>query len=571
MKRPIKTSIVAAAVLAGMLPILPASAELKENINRVGGVGGSSGGHIAFEGNRLYMGTYGTGMRWFDISDPKNPKLLGTYEPGTTISPRADAVPDAAVFDGRHIAILNGTGRSNFSPIASLNTQKTEFLDVTDPAKPVLLHTFTAPSSPNDAEAHNGDIFDAERLWLPSGGGSGGTMRDTGLRIYDLQPLLDNPADPSGVDNPANNPKRIFPSDSCWTDAAVLCDPVTLWRDSPYRGDKPVGPEPFTHTHDITIYPDHPVAQADGSTQLRDIILLAEGGNYQSPGLGSVFVIDITDPSNPVVLYRWLHQTGTGHHPIRYHHEAIFIEGKPNLMIVADEDLHNGCGTAGGLTAVQLTPDLLSGTETSEWFIPAGTPAAVCSSHVFSTAGNLLFMGAYNAGTQVVDYSDPAKPKRAGFYIGDGSTAWGAYYNPDNGFIYQGDVSRGLDVLQFLAPIPGLPTGGGGTVSPPIRTCPGRASSPLAQLVGTEQKDVLRGGSGNEIICGLGKKDTIKGGGGRDIIIAGGGNDRVNGGAGNDKIVGGGGNDRLRGGSGRDRCIGSKGRDRGSKCEKGKL
>jgi hypothetical protein len=501
-------------------------------------------------------------MRWFDISDPKAPKLLGTYEPGTAISPRADAVPDAAVFDGRHIAILNGTGRSNFSPIASLNTQKTEFLDVTDPAKPVLLHTFTAPSSPNDAEAHNGDIHDAKRLWLPSGGGSGGTIKDSGLRIYDLQPLLDNPADPAGVDNPANNPKRLFPPDSCWTDNAVLCDPVTLWRDSPFRGDKPVGAA-FTHTHDITLYPNHPVTQPDGSVQNRDIILLAEGGAYadNAGNSGSVFVIDITDPTNPVVRYRWLHETGATHHPIRYHHEAIFIEGKPNLMIVSDEDLHNGCGRAGGLVAVQLSPDLLSGVEQSEWFIPSGTPAAICSSHVFSTAGNLLFMGSYNAGTQVIDYTDPTKPKRVGFYIGEGSTAWGAYYY--NGYVYQGDMTRGLDVLQFLGPIPGLPGGGGAT-------CPGSGNSPLPQIVGTGGKDVLGGSSKAEIICGLGGNDRIKGRGGNDTITGGAGNDRISGGAGNDRVKGQGGNDRLSGGKGRDKCVGGKGTDKG-KCEKGKL
>jgi hypothetical protein len=269
------------------------------------------------------------------------------------------------------------------------------------------------------------------------------------------------------------------------------------------------------------------------------------------------------------VRYRWLHETGAGHHPIRYHHEAIFIEGKPNLMVISDEDLHNGCGIAGGLVAVQLSPDLLSGAEMSEWFIPTGTPAAVCSAHVFSTAGNLLFMGSYNAGTQVIDYSDPAKPTRVGFYIGDGSTAWGAYYNPDNGYIYQGDMSRGLDVLEFLGPIPGLPSGGGGIGG--LRSCPGQTRSPLPQIVGTEQNDVLRGGSGKEILCGLGGNDVIRGSGGRDLIIGGPGKDKLVGGKGNDRIRGNGGNDKLRGGPGRDKCVGGGGKDKGHSCEKGKL
>ena len=561
MRRSIKAALAVACLLVGMLPILPAQADvIRMNFTRVGGNNTSSGGHIVFEGNRLYMGTYGTGMRLFDISNPTSPALLGRYEPGGA---RADAVPDAAVFDGRHIAVLNGTNRvpNTPSPVPSQvnpTTQRSEFVDWTNPASPVLLHQFIGPA---DGEAHNGDIFDAERLWLPSAGAG-----DNGLRIYDLQPLLDNPPDPTGI-NPANDPIRLFPPDDCRTDPAILCDPVTLWKNSPYRGDKPVGPEPFTHIHDITIYPDYPVQQADGTTANRDIILAAEGGAYanNAGNTGSVFVIDITNPSNPVVLYRWLHPSGPGHHPIRYHHEAIFIEGKPNLMVVSDEDLHNGCGGAGGLVAVQLTPDLQSGTEVSEWYIPLGTPAPICSAHVFSNVGNVLFMGAYNAGALAIDYSDPAKPTRIGHWLKEGGNDWGAYYNPDNGLVYVGDWSNGLDVLQYTGPLPGVPQD-----SPLQRTCPGFSRSPLPQLVGTSKGDVLEGTNQNEVFCGGRGNDKIKGGGGRDIIMGGAGRDRINGGGRRDLIKGNGGNDAIRGGPGRDKCVGGRGIDKG-KCERGKL
>ncbi len=549
MKRSIKAILATASMIIGILPVLPAGADvIKENMNRIAGFNTTSGGHISFESGRAYLGMYGAGFRIFDVADPKAPKLLGAYQPG----PRADAVPDAAVWEGRHIVAFGGTSRVG-GPVQQVNTQKSEFLDVTNPATPVLLHTFFGAA---DGEAHNSDIYDAKRLWFPSGASG-----DNGLRIYDMQPLLDHPADPLNV-NPANDPIRLWPPDSCRTDAAVLCDPTTLWQNSPFRGDQPVG-KAFTHTHDVTLYPNHPVVQADGSTQQRDILLLAEGGAYADANgnTGSVFVIDVTNPTSPVVRYRFLHETGPDHHPIRYHHEAIFIEGKPNLMVISDEDLHNGCGGAGGLVAVQLSPELLSGVEQSEWFIPAGTPAGVCSAHVFSTRGNLLFMGAYNAGTQVIDYSDPANPKRAGYYIGDGTSAWGAYYY--EGYIYQGDMSRGLDVLEFLGPIPGLQGGTG-------RTCPGRSSSPQPQLVGSDNADVLVGTNKAEIICGMGGKDVIKGGGGRDVIIAGKGKDRLNGGKGNDLLKGQGGNDRLRGGPGRDKCVGGPGRDKG-RCEKGKV
>lgn len=389
---------------------------LAEGVARVGGDNTSTGGHVTVEGDRLYVGAYGLGMRIFDISDPEKPGLIGQYLPGV----RADAVPDAAVFDGRHIATLNGTRRVSRT---DLRTDKTEFLDVTDAANPKLLWTFVGP---DDGEAHNGDIVDERRLWLPSGGSG-----VNGLRIYDVNPLLST--------TPAA-PTNLFRG-----------DPVELWRNSPYREGRAVGND-FTHTHDVSVYVDYPVRQPDGSLAPRDIVLLAEGGSYLNDGgdTGSVFVVDITDPHAPVVLNRWLHERGTGHHPIRYHHEAQFLDGDRTVMLVADEDLHNGCGNAGGATALRVSEDLTQVTELSEWFIPADTPAPVCSVHVFSSEGALVFFGSYNAGLQVVDYSEPTRPQQVGYYIAPATAAWGAF---DHGeYVYVGDTSRGLDVFELDDP-----------------------------------------------------------------------------------------------------------------------
>jgi hypothetical protein len=132
-----------------------------------------------------------------------------------------------------------------------------------------------------------------------------------------------------------------------------------------------------------------------------------------------------------------------------------FLASDPRLMLVTDEDLHNGCGSAGGITAVRLSPDLTQATELSEWFIPFGTPAPVCSVHVFSSDGPIVFLGSYNAGLQVVDYSDPANPRQVGHFIAEGATSWGALYR--DGYVYVGDMSRGLDVFRYTGPRPGLP------------------------------------------------------------------------------------------------------------------
>jgi hypothetical protein len=419
---------VAALLALGLAPTAQATpAVVAENVRHVANVPGTTGGHSVAEGDRLYVGAYGLGMRIFDIADRTNPVEIGRYMPGPKSASdpglRADAVPDAAVFDGRHIAVLNGTGRT-------AGTRQSEFLDVTDPAKPVLLHRFTGLP---DGEAHNGDIVDARRLWLPSGGSG-----DNQLRIYDLNPLL--------AETPAA-PAKVFSADL-----------RKLWDASPNRRGREVGPPSGTGVHDIEVYVDHPVevtrdVDGDGTaervTEPRDIALVAEGGSYLGNGnTGSIYVVDISAPAAPVVLNRWLHPTGPEHHPIRYFHEVQFLDGDRSVMVVTDEDLHNGC-EAGGVTSVRVSADLTEATELAEYFNGTGTPAANCSAHVISTNGPYVFVGSYNAGLQVIDMTDPAAPKRGGQYIAPGANSWGALYY--DGYVYVGDFGyRGLDVFEFL-------------------------------------------------------------------------------------------------------------------------
>ncbi len=418
-----------------------------DNVEYVGGHNGFTGGHIFVEHDILYVGSYGIGFRMYDISDPANPVCIAEIH--STGIASADSVPDAATFgtgeDARTIVALGGTGRIEGAPVPEANTDRTDFYDVTDPENPILLATL-GPDQIH-GEAHNADIFDEERLWLPSGGAG-----NRGLRIYDMNPLL------VGETPDERKPVELFPTADAPED---LDDPLELWAASPYYDEEtePIGTDRFSHTHDISIYPDYPVAGL-GS---RDIILLAEGGSYlqdepnAAGDTGSVFVIDITDPAAPVVLYRWVHpfehDEGEEHHGIRYHHEAQFLDGDPHVMLITDEDLHStpDCSRpAAGITAVRLSDDLQSSEELSEWYIPVVPDAAVCSAHVFDSYGDYVFMGSYNAGLQVIDYSDPAAPEQAGFYVAEGATSWGAYYH--EGYAYVGDVSRGLDVFRFHMP-----------------------------------------------------------------------------------------------------------------------
>ena len=428
-------------------PSIAALPGINTNVGYLGGSNDFTGGHSVIEGDRLYVGAYGIGMRIFDLSqNPADPPEIGRI---TGDGARADVPPDAIDLGGRNFAVQNGTSRVGGTN--QTTTTRTEWYDTTDPANPVMLSTFLGSA---DGESHNGDISDKRRIWIPSGGSG-----HNGLRIYDITPTVSTAASDCTPGNDVSDdagrggnpnpcaPRKLYGSVPATAENPIgQGDPVKLWQNSPYRNGRAVGAA-FTHTHDVEIYTDYPV---EGLGE-RDILLLAEGGNYtnNSGDTGSAFVIDITDPTNPVVLYRWLHERGADHHPIRYHHEIQFIDGEPGVALVTDEDLHNGCGGAGGAVALQFAPDLQSATELSEWFVPLGTPAPVCSVHVFSSKNSYVFFGSYNAGLQVVDYSDPSNPQQVAEGIQPGTTAWGALYHDGN--VYVGDMSRGLDVYAFDA------------------------------------------------------------------------------------------------------------------------
>lgn len=134
-------------------------------------------------------------------------------------------------------------------------------------------------------------------------------------------------------------------------------------------------------------------------------------------------------------------------------------------------------------------------------------------------------------------------------YNGDGIAANAAQIKQPNsidvinGRLYIGDT--GNNRLRMVAP----------------PTCPGYATDPRNQIVGTENKDVLPGTPGPDIMCGLGANDTLRGLGDNDILIGGEGNDIIEGGNGVDTITGEGGDDSINGGPSADTLDGGAGYD----------
>ncbi|MFP5308958.1 MAG: LVIVD repeat-containing protein [Actinomycetes bacterium] len=414
-RRALLATAVAVALPAGLAAVQTDVAPIATNVRHVAHVPGEIGGHVNVEGDVLVAGGFGVGMAVYDISDRTTPKLVGEWAP---TGGRSDAVPDAITDGTKLVASLSGN-RSGW-------TNKTEFLDITDPKKIVKIGELTG----TDGNDHTGDFVDERMLWVPAGGPK--------LRLYDATPLFAaQPTVPSKIGE--------------W-------DLVTLWRDSPHRRNRPTV-QPFTHVHEITVHTDVFVDRDNSGTEeegeRRDLALVAEGGAYgftpNGGNIGSTFVVDITDPADPVVLNRFrleAQKDAASWHPIRYYHEARLLDADQRTMIISDEDLHSGC-QAGGLHTVRMSPDFTDSTIVSEWFNGTGTPAGICSVHNFTTEGTLAYVGSYNAGLQVVDFADPAKPVRVGQYIIPGADSWGAQIH--DGYVYVGDLGgRGLDVFEYI-------------------------------------------------------------------------------------------------------------------------
>ena len=81
----------------------------------------------------------------------------------------------------------------------------------------------------------------------------------------------------------------------------------------------------------------------------------------------------------------------------------------------------------------------------------------------------------------------------------------------------------------------------------------------FADVLGTEQNDVILGNNQNNLLNGRGGSDFISGNGGNDVLVGGGGRDNLIGGSGNDRLVGygftAGESDTLTGGFGADTFV----------------
>ncbi len=348
-----------------------------------------SGSGIALFGHYAYVGDWQSDDIWIvDIADPSKPTLAGTAD---GLSGDIDPI---AYPDGRLVITVSTRGNDIL------------VFDVTDPSDTELIATIATENG-----NHNHKVIPGTPILYntPSSG------QDGANEIYDLS----DPENPVLVQNWQNG---------------FGCHAVEFF---------------------VNADMEHYRAYCAGVEQTQ--------------------IWDITDPLNPTIVttvpFPTLGvQNGPGGvAPLTFSHLAM-ANHDASIMIVGDEA---GGGAAPGCDTYTPGGPLTSGPLGNLWFYDisdetdpvlvgsispgAEMAAGSCTAHFGDIVGdrNLIVMAFYTAGAVLIDFTDPSEPRIVDQFAprDEGQPACTLCGTWDvqeyNGYIFTGDISRGMDILTL--------------------------------------------------------------------------------------------------------------------------
>ncbi len=306
----------------------PAAPTLAGAISTPGGAAG-----LAAEGNRLYVADRGFGLQVLDISDPTNPVLIGNYD-------TAGFAFDVAV-SGDYAYVAN-------------NNQPVSVIDISDPAFPVLV---TSIPMSNFAQ---GVAVEGKMLFVADG--------YAGLAVIDI-------IDPSA------------PIELAHVDTPGFARNVVVSGNIAYVADLDAGLHVVDFTNRGT-----PVSVGSLATPEPTVGLCVDGDWLYLASTGRMYVVDISDPANPVQRHEWV---GTG---------------GASAVVVGGENAFLADGSVGGVQVIRVADATGSPVEVFAYSQGTCTPAI---------AGNYAYVGRYAGFFQgyemlTFDLSNPVNPAYRG-------------------------------------------------------------------------------------------------------------------------------------------------------------
>jgi len=354
---------------------------------------------LELHGNFAFVGSLDEGMVIVDISNPRAPVRLSTFACGGGLQYDVQLDPDL------RYALLSIEGRGSSCRRGQEGTIVLDLADLANPREIAFIPIAGDDGAPIGTHTHT---LDWPHLYI--------NQFETGYHKTEVF-SLENPS----------QPRRI----------GVL--------------DFGAGNSGY---HDS--YVDH---RPDGRS------LLYAGAS------GASDVTDVSDPTQPKGLQRVVDRAVTFAHQAEpsFDGDTLLVSdeyrgGAPTTRCgkTADGSPVPGApaqdsgnpADLGALHLYRLQPDGLIGQKASTFNLPVqdNSPDSGCTVHVFSQAPDQdrLVTAWYGRGVRVVDFADNRAPRELAHFIPTGTYMWAA--KPHRGFIYTGDLKRGLDVLRATTP-----------------------------------------------------------------------------------------------------------------------
>ncbi len=366
----------------------------------------------AFQGRYAYQGTWNGGFRIVDIKKPWRPKPVSEVDCGT--------------YEGDIGVYKDLVFRSIDTPIAAKTVEETCDSDFADSGFEGI--QIFEVGNPRRASAD--DLVAA----VPT---------DCGSHTHTVVPDLRH--------------KRVLLYVSSWLpESGPEYDNDPVWVAECHRDqDKfQIVEVPLRHPEDAQVLADVPL---EGAHDCHDIGVLITKRRQLAVCAGmEAVVFDISNPAEPVRL-----RSFTAPNVPMWSSAALSWDGKITVL-----GWEPGFGKEAECQAADPAVKkslFFFDTETGEllgtWVLPRPQSAVEnCAIHNYTVVPtrkrNLLTLGAYQAGTWVVDFTDPAAAKTVAWAdprpLDPGALtmggAWGSYWY--NGFVYESNVTKGLKVYK---------------------------------------------------------------------------------------------------------------------------
>lgn len=306
-----------------------------------------------------------------------------------------------------HIPYPNGTDisfagdRVFFTQSGALTDGRVRIVDASSP-RPEVLGDFPCGGNQNDVAAISEDLIAVGSHW-----GSCGAQPSSGINLIDVS----NPKNPQqlgfAVLPVGTHTLTVHPTEPLIYASNSISDPNFIVDVTNPNAPLPI-PTNLQTCHDITFH-----------ITKKDELAFCAGGSANTQ------IWDVSDPRAPTVIST-IDDTGIG-----YHHQAVATSDGAYL-IIGDEDTRGSCSNNqetrefGAISIYDIrdreNPKMVG-------FMNAPRGPSVCWAHNFNFIGDrTLVIGWWQAGTSVIDISNPARPEEIAFFQPDTQAVWSSYF-----------------------------------------------------------------------------------------------------------------------------------------------